>query len=134
VVASLVITAAVVLGVVLLYLLQIQAVHRTLDSQLRTYATQIAQSAPTGDWPAVLAPSTLDANAEAQVIADGTVLAATRTLAGVAPVYALSATSDTPVRLKGRTASSPTSSPWSPSGRRWPAEPSRSSPARRPAC
>jgi signal transduction histidine kinase len=98
VVASLVITAAVVLGVVLLYLLQIQAVHRTLDSQLRTYA---AQSAPTGDWPTVLAPSTLDTNAEAQVIADGRVLAATRTLAGVAPVYALSATADTPVRLKG---------------------------------
>jgi hypothetical protein len=101
VVASLVITAAVVLGVVLLYLLQIQAVHRTLDSQLRTYATQIAQSAPTGHWPAVLSPSTLDTNAEVQVIADGRVLAATRTLAGVAPVYALSTTSDTPVRLKG---------------------------------
>jgi Tfp pilus assembly protein PilV len=101
VVASLVITAAVVLGVALLYLLQIQAVHRTLDSQLRTYATQIAQCARTGHWPAVLAPSTLDTNAEVQVIADGRVLAATRTLAGVAPVYALSATSDTPVRLKG---------------------------------
>ena len=101
VVASLVITAAVVFGLVLLYLLQIQAVHRTLDSQLRTYATQIAQSAPTGDWPRVIAPSTLDANAEAQVVADGHVLAATRALVGVAPVYALPASSDTPVRLKG---------------------------------
>ena len=100
-VAALVITAAVVLGVFLLYLLQIQAVHRTLDSQLRTYATQIAQSAPTGIWPTVLAPSTLDANADAQVIADGHVLAATRTLAGVPPVYALPNAADPPVRLKG---------------------------------
>ncbi|HEY0688449.1 MAG TPA: hypothetical protein VGD71_05355, partial [Kribbella sp.] len=66
VVAGLVITAAVLLGVALLYLLQIHAVRTTLDSQLRTYATQIAQSAPAGDWPGVLAPSTLDANAEAQ--------------------------------------------------------------------
>jgi signal transduction histidine kinase len=101
VVAGLVITAAVLLGVALLYLLQIHAVRTTLDSQLRTYATQIAQSAPAGDWPGVLAPSTLDANAEAQVVAaDGQVLSATRSLVGVPAVYALSAASNTPVRLK----------------------------------
>ncbi|MCW2939718.1 MAG: hypothetical protein JWN00_2703 [Actinomycetia bacterium] len=101
VVAGLVITAAVVLGVILLYLLQIQSVRQTLDGRLRTYATQIAQSAPTGKWPRILAPSTLDANAEAQVIAaDGHVLAATRTLVGVPAVYALPAGSTTSVRLK----------------------------------
>src|SRR5258708_22048908 len=101
VVAGLVITAAVVLGVILLYLLQIHSVRQTLDGRLRTYATQIAQPAPTGKWPRVLPPSTVDAGAEAQVIAaDGHVLAATRTLAGVPGVYALPAGSTTPVRLK----------------------------------
>ena len=48
-----------------------------------------------------MAPSTLDANAEAQVTAaDGTVLAATRTLAGMPAVYTLPAGSTTPVRQK----------------------------------
>lgn len=100
-VASLVITAAVVLGAILLYLLQIHAVRGTLDDQLRTYATQIVQSTPTGKWPRVLAPSTLDANAQAQVVAaDGRVLAATRNLVGLPAVYALPDRSATPVRLK----------------------------------
>jgi signal transduction histidine kinase len=101
VIASLAITAAVAGGLILLYLLLIDAVGQTLDGQLRTYATQISQSAPNGDWPKVLEPSTLDANAEAQVIAaDGHILSATRTLVGLPAVYALPAGSTTPVRLK----------------------------------
>jgi signal transduction histidine kinase len=101
VVAGLAITAAVVLGLLLMYLLQMNSVRRTIDGQLRTYATQIAQSAVNGTWPAPLAPSSLDPNAEAQVIAaDGHVLAATHTLAGLPAVYRLSAGSATPVRQK----------------------------------
>jgi signal transduction histidine kinase len=98
VVAGLVITAAVVLGIVLLYLLQVQSVDRTLDGQLRTYAVEITESASNGAWPRVLAPSTLDANAEAQVIApDGHVLAATRKLTGLPAMYTVAA-SETPQR------------------------------------
>src|SRR6266851_6708369 len=70
-VASLAITVAVVLGVLVMYLLQMQSVHRTIDSQLRTYAAQIAQSAPTGNWPRPLAASSLDPDAEAQVLGPG---------------------------------------------------------------
>lgn len=99
--ASLAIAVAVVGGVIVLDLIQVGAVRSTLDSQLRTYATEIALASPTGAWPSVLPASTLDANAEAQVIAaDGRVLAATRTLAGVPAVYALATGSTTPVRLK----------------------------------
>jgi signal transduction histidine kinase len=99
-VASLSITAAIVLGVVAIYLLQIQSARRTIDSQLRTYAIQIAQSAGNGTWP-TLSPSSLDPNAEAQVIApDGRVLAATRTLAGLPAVYLLAPGADVPVRQK----------------------------------
>ncbi|WP_329557407.1 sensor histidine kinase [Streptomyces sp. NBC_00696] len=101
IVAGLVITAAVIAGLIVLYILQIQSVHNTLDGQLRTYATQITQSAPTGKWPRVLPPSTLDANAEAQVIsADGKVLAATRSLANLPAMYALPPKSSASVRLK----------------------------------
>jgi len=101
VVASLAITAAVVLGVLSMYLLQMQSVRATIDKQLLTYATQIKQSAGGGTWASTLPGSTLDAEAEAQVLAaDGTVLAATRTLAGVPAIYQLAAGSDTPVRLK----------------------------------
>jgi len=101
VVASLAITAAVVLGVLLMYLLQMSAVRRTVDGQLRTYATQIAQSAATGRWPTPLPQSSLDSNAEAQVLApDGQVLAATRTLVGLPAVYRLPVDLDTPVRQK----------------------------------
>jgi signal transduction histidine kinase len=101
VVASLAITAAVVLGLLLMYLLQMSAVRRTVDGQLRTYATQIAQSAATGRWPTPLPQSSLDSNAEAQVLApDGRVLAATRTLVGLPAVYRLPADSDAPVRQK----------------------------------
>jgi signal transduction histidine kinase len=101
VVAGFAITAAVVLGLLVMYLLQMNSVRRTIDGQLRTYATQIAQSAANGTWPKPLASSSLDANAEAQVIAaDGHVLAATHTLAGLPAVYRLSAGSATPVRQK----------------------------------
>src|SRR3984893_4366204 len=100
-VASLAITVAVVLGVLVMYLLQMQSVHRPIDSQLRTYAAQIAQSAPTGNWPRPLAASSLDPDAEAQVLGPGgRVLAATRTLVGLPPVYTLPAGSGTPVRQK----------------------------------
>ena len=99
--ASVAITVAVVLGVLFMYLLQMQSVRATIDSQLRTYATQIEQSASDGTWPQPLATSTLDSNAEAQVIAaDGHVLAATRTLTGLPAVYSLPAGSSTPVRQK----------------------------------
>ncbi|MFG1645639.1 ATP-binding protein [Amycolatopsis sp. NPDC049252] len=98
-IAGLVITGAVVLGIVLLYLLQVQSVDRTLDGQLRAYAVEITESAATGAWPRVLAPSTLDADAEAQVIApDGHVLAATRTLAGLPAMYTVAGSSETPQR------------------------------------
>jgi signal transduction histidine kinase len=84
-----------------MYLLQMQSVRRTVDSQLRTYATQIAQSAPAGAWAHPLPASSLDPTAEAQVLAaDGTVLAATRTLVGLPAVYALPAGSNSPVRQK----------------------------------
>ncbi|MDQ2738517.1 MAG: HAMP domain-containing histidine kinase [Actinomycetota bacterium] len=100
-VAAVAITAAVVLGVLFMYLLQMQSVRGTIDSQLRTYATQIQQSATTGTWQKPLTASTLDSNAEAQVLAaDGKVLAATRTLAGLPAVYALPAGSTSPVRQK----------------------------------
>lgn len=96
-VAGLVVTAAVVLGIVLLYLLQVQSVDRTLDGQLRAYAVEITESASNGNWRPLLASSTLDANAEAQVIApDGHVLAATRTLAGLPAMYTVG--SGTPQR------------------------------------
>ena len=117
-VAGLVITGAVVLGIVLLYLLQVQAVDRTLDGQLRAYAVEITESASTGAWPRVLAASTLDADAEAQVIApDGHVLAATRTLVGVARDVHRRGQLRNPAAASAPTGSFPTTSVWSPSGR-----------------
>ena len=101
-IAGLVIGAAVTVGILLLYLLQIDSVHRTVDQQLRTYVAQIAQAAPTGNWTTPLPASPLDAAAQAQVIAaDGTVLAATRGLTGVPATFTSPADSTTPVRLKG---------------------------------
>ena len=100
-VASVAITGAVVLGVLVMYLLQMGAVRRTIDSQLRAYATQIAASAAGGRLPQPLPQSTSDSNAQAQVIdEDGSVLTATRTLAGRPAVYLLPAGSDSPVRQK----------------------------------
>ncbi len=101
VVASLGITAAVVAGLLLMFQLQTSSVRGTIDIQLRTYATQIVQSHTHGGWPTPLPGSTLDGNAEAQVIAgDGRVLAATRTLVGVPTVYRLPAGATSPVRQK----------------------------------
>lgn len=101
IIASLVMTAAVVAGIALLYLLQIQTVHRTLDSQLQAYVLEIVAASPNGKWPAFLPASNIDGNAQAQVISgEGRVLAATRALAGVAPVFALPADTSTPIRLK----------------------------------
>lgn len=99
--AGLSITVAVALGVLAMYALQMQSVRSTVDDQLRTYATQIVQSSNAGTLPRVLAPSTLDPTAEAQVLAtDGTVLAATATLAGLPAIYQLPAGATAPVRQK----------------------------------
>ncbi|MFG2944493.1 sensor histidine kinase [Streptomyces adustus] len=101
VVASLGITAAVVLGLLIMYLLQVNSIRRTIDNELHTYAAQIAQSAPAGTWPQPLPASSLDSNAQAQVLtSDNKVLAATRGLAGQPALYALHAGSDTPVRQR----------------------------------
>jgi signal transduction histidine kinase len=102
IVAGLALTAAVTLGIVVMYLLQVDSARRTVDSQLRTYATQIEQSAAAdGTFPNPLPASSLDAAAQAQVLAaDDTVLASTRTLAGLPAVYTLPPGSTTPVRQK----------------------------------
>jgi signal transduction histidine kinase len=100
--ASLITAVAITGGIVLLYLLQMHSVRSTVETQLRTYVTQIAQASPTGDWPHPLPGSSLNPDAQAQVIAaDGTVLTATRGLAGVPAAFALPAGSTRPVRLKG---------------------------------
>jgi signal transduction histidine kinase len=102
VLAGLALTAAVMLGIVVMYLLQVDSARRTLDSQLRTYATQIQQSsAPDGTFPNPLPASGLDAAAQAQVLAaDGRVLASTRQLSGLPAVYALPSDASAPVRQK----------------------------------
>jgi signal transduction histidine kinase len=88
-----------VLGLVVMYRLQLNSADRTIQGQLRTYATQIAQSAAGGRFPRTLPPSVLDTTAQAQVLApDGTVLAATRNLAGRPALYTLAPGSATPVR------------------------------------
>ncbi|WP_432840751.1 sensor histidine kinase [Dactylosporangium sp. CA-092794] len=101
VIAGLALSAAIVLGLVFMYLLLVQSVHRTIDQQLRTYADQVAQSGASGRWPDPLPASPIDPNAQAQVLApDGHVLASTRMLAGLPAVYALPAGTNTPVRQK----------------------------------
>ena len=99
-VAGAALTAAVALGLVIMYLVQRGSERSTLENQLSTYATQIEQSGQSGRWPSLLPASPPDANAQAQVLsADGaTVLAATRGLAGYEAVYTLAPGSDTPVR------------------------------------
>jgi hypothetical protein len=100
-VAGLALSAVVVLGLLFMYLLLVRSVHNAIEQQLHAYADQIAQSGGTGTWPDPLGPSTLDPNAEAQVLADdGHVLAATRTLQGLPAVYAVPAGTTTPVRQK----------------------------------
>ena len=107
--AATVIAATVAAGLVGLYELQINSVRRTIDSQLRTYATQIEQSAVHGQWPRPLARSRLDSNAEAQVLdAHGAVISATASLLGAPAVYAVGAGSSLPVRQKAATGRVPT--------------------------
>ena len=99
--ASLAITIAVILGFALMYVLQTHALQRSVDGQLRTYITQIEQSGQNGHWPTPLPTSTLDTNAEAQVLdARGDVLAATQGLEGHPAVYLAAADSTQPVRQK----------------------------------
>ncbi|HEV2636470.1 MAG TPA: ATP-binding protein [Actinocrinis sp.] len=101
IVASLAITIGVILGFALMYVLQTDALQRSVDGQLRTYITQIEQSGQGGRWPTTLPASTLDANAQAQVLdTQGHVIAATRRLAGLPAVYLLPADSTQPVRQK----------------------------------
>jgi signal transduction histidine kinase len=75
-VAGLALTAAVVLGLVVMYWLQLKSADSTIEGQLRTYATQIEQSAAGGTFPRTLPAPVLVPAAQAQVLApDGTVLA-----------------------------------------------------------
>jgi signal transduction histidine kinase len=100
-VAGLALTAAVVLGLVVMYRLQLNSADRTLQGQLRAYATQIEQSAAGGTFHRPLPASVLDPAAQAQVLApDGTVLAATRNLAGLPALYTLAPGAATPVRQR----------------------------------
>ena len=100
-VAGLALTAAVVLGLVVMYRLQLNSADSTIQGQLHTYATQIEQSAARGTFPRPLPASILDPQAQAQVLApDGTVLAATRNLAGQPALYTLAPGSTTPVRTQ----------------------------------
>ena len=103
VVAGLALTAAVVLGLVVMYRLQLNSADRTIDGQLRTYATQIeetaARNASFPTFSGTLPPSIVDPTAQAQVLTpDGTVLAATRNLTGRPALYTLAPGSATPVR------------------------------------
>lgn len=111
VVAGLALTAAVVSGLLVMYFFQLDSARRTIDSQLRTYATQIEQTAvvapgPDGTtrvtFPKPLPASPLDQNARAQVLdADGsTVLASDATLTGMSALFAVAPGSDEPVRQK----------------------------------
>ena len=101
VVAGLALTAAVVLGLVVMYRLQLNSADQTIQGQLRNYATQIKQSAVGDRFPLPLPASDLGQTAQAQVLApDGTVLAATRSWAGLPALYryTLPPGSTTPVR------------------------------------
>ena len=103
VVAGLALTAAVVLGLVVMYRLQLNSADRTIDGQLRTYATQIeetaARNASFPTFSGTLPPSIVDPAAQAQVLTpDGTVLAATRNLTGRPALYTLAPGSATPIR------------------------------------
>ncbi|QHA02256.1 HAMP domain-containing protein [Streptomyces broussonetiae] len=101
VIAGLALTAAVIIGLLVMYLLQVGQAKRTIAGQLRTYAVQIEQSATGGAFPQPLPPSVLDAQAQSQVLApDGTVIASTRNLAGRPAVFTLAADATTPVRQK----------------------------------
>ena len=99
-VAGLALTAAVVLGLVVMYWLQLKSADSTIEGQLRTYATQIEQSAAGGTFPRTLPAPVLVPAAQAQVLApDGTVLAGyPRNLAHLPALYTLPPGSATAVR------------------------------------
>jgi hypothetical protein len=99
-VAGLALTAAVVLGLVVMYRLQLNSADSTIQGQLRTYATQIEQSAASWHRTRMLPPSVLDPTDQAQVLApDGTVLAGyPRNLARLPALYTLAPGSATAVR------------------------------------
>jgi signal transduction histidine kinase len=99
-VAGLALTAIAMLGLAALYLLQLGAAKHTVQSQLRTYAIQIEQSAAAnGTFPRPLPSFALYPDDQAQVLApDGAVLAATQYLAGRPALYRLMPGSATPVR------------------------------------
>jgi signal transduction histidine kinase len=99
-VAGLALTATVMLGLTVLYLAQLGSAERTVQSQLRTYAIQIEQSAAAnGTFPQPLPNFALWPDYQAQVLApDGAVLAATSFLAGKPAMYRLMPDSTTPVR------------------------------------
>ena len=98
-VAGLALTAAVLLGLLVMYQIQAGSADRAIQSQLRTYATQIEESAPHGVYPQPLPGFAIDPGARAQVVApDGTVLAATRDLSGRPALYTLTPGSPVPAR------------------------------------
>ncbi len=98
-VAGLALTAAVLLGLLVMYQIQAGSADRAIQSQLRTYATQIEESAARGVYPQPLPGLAIDPGAQAQVVApDGTVLAATRDLAGRPALYTLTPGSAVPAR------------------------------------
>ena len=67
VVAGVALTAAVVLGLVVMYRLQLNSVYQTIHGQLGTYATQIEQSAVRGiGSPSCCPPPDLGPTAQAQ--------------------------------------------------------------------
>jgi len=100
-VAGLALTAAVVLGLVVMYRLQLNSADQTIRGQLRAYVTQIEQSVTDGVFPRSLPASVLDPAAQAQVLTpDGTVLAATRNLAGLPALYTLAPAAAEPVRQR----------------------------------
>ena len=98
--AGLALTVIIMLGLAALYLLQLGSAKHTVQSQLRTYAIQIEQSAAAnGTFPRPLPSFALWPDDQAQVLApDGTVLAATQYLAGKPALYRLMPGSATPVR------------------------------------
>ena len=100
VVAGLALTVTVVLGLLVMYRLQLNSADRTIGGQLRTYATQIEQSAAGGRFPQPLPASDLGTAAQAQVLApNGTVLAGyPRSLAHRPALYTLAPDCTTTVR------------------------------------
>lgn len=129
-VAGLALTAAVTIGTVVVYLLQLDSGQRAIKDQLHEYATAIENSATAGGaFPNPLPPSNLDPAAAAQVLtADGRVLAATSTLRGRPAVYILPTVPAPRSGRRPRTASYPPRPPSMAGMSRSAAGPSRSSP------